>query len=158
MEPLVYVLVGLTAILVVCLNVVVFLCYRSLVRRISADFGKLADKVSSSVDAGAKINEVRDFFEYANPELQKLLNEAHRDGDRQKQNRFRGLIERMNTLKARTVDRSAKLLDPNADTSSRRKRRRRPRRRSPNGQGRPGNDSSKGGKNGGGGDNKPKQP
>ena len=124
------VLVGLTAILVVCLNVLVFVCYRRLRSRLSAEINSLGERVSSTVDAGAKLNEVRDFYEHAEPELQRLLNEAHREGDRKKQDRFRKLVERLNTLKARTVDRSARLLDPEGEGSSRRKRRRRPRRRS----------------------------
>ena len=135
------VLIGLIAVLVVCLNVLAIVLYRAATKRMGAETDKIAKLVASGVDSGPMLNEVRDFYEFTSAELQRLLNEAHREGNRQKQDRFRKLIDRLRALKARTLDRSAKLLDGGQSGSSHSsRRRRRPRR--PSGSGRP--DSSKG--------------
>ena len=122
-----------TFVLVVCGNVLALLLHRKLDRKLSGELRNLAEQVSSSVEAGPKLNEVRDYYESANAEFQKLLNEARREGDRPKQERFRKLIERLNTLKSRTLDKSAKLLESNGGNSTRSKRRRRRRPRPPKG-------------------------
>lgn len=126
------IIIVLIFLLVVCANVLAFLLYRRLDRKLSGAIRSLADQVSASVEAGPKLNEVRDFYEYASGEFQKLLNEARRDGDRPKQERFRKLMDRLNRLKSRTLDKSVKLLESNGGNgNSKRRRRRRPRAQKP---------------------------
>jgi hypothetical protein len=119
--------------LLVALNVlvliVVVVLYRCGARRLEDEVSALAEKVGESIEAGVKILAVRQFYEETYAEYQRMLNEAHRDGDRRQQDRLRRLIETLATLKARVVDRTSRLLEDDGErTIHRRRRRRRPRR------------------------------
>ena len=162
--PILSVLLIIIVLLLISTNVVIFLVYRKLAKRFSSKLDTFADTVNEGVNAGAKMLEIQDFYDTASAEYQRLLNEAHRAGDREKQDRYRKLIERLNALKARTLDRTARMLDDGekADDPSK-ARRRRPRRsrrsrssrRRPDGGGGANSDKPKsGGAKGGGGNAK----
>ena len=120
-------ILGVVAGLNLVLIALVSLLYRAAVKRLSGQIEKLAHTVNEGLNAGPKMVEVSNFYDYASAEFQRLLNEAHREGNRQRQDRFRRLIERLGTLKARVLDQTAKLLGDREERPSR-KRRRRPRR------------------------------
>ena len=127
------------AVLLVSTNILIFALYRKTAALIKSETGKLTQSVNETMNAGAKLVEIRDYYEHANDEFQRMLKEAQRDADRPKQDRYRRLLDRLNALKARTLDRTASLLDSDGKdsprvrrrSSSRRSRRsRRPRSRS----------------------------
>ena len=130
MLPILSILLIIIVLLLISTNLVIFLLYRKIGKRFSAKLDTFAETVSEGVSAGAKMLEVRDFYDTASAEYQRLLNEAHRAGDREKQDRYRKLIDRLNALKARTLDQTSRMLEDEGDTQkqSNPRRSRRPRR------------------------------
>ena len=120
-----------SGLILVALSGLVLLLYRMLARRIEGRIAELAEKVNESLDAGVKILEVRKFCDVTHAEYQRMLNQAHRDGDRQRQDSMRRLIEGLGTLKARVVDRTSQLLQDDDGASQRKRRRPRRGRRTP---------------------------
>jgi len=129
------------AVLVVVLSLVL---YRCAMKNLRAEIAALAQKTSESLDAGVKLLEVREFYQETSAEYQRMLNEAHRDGDRQRQDRMRRLIERLNTLKARALDRTTRLLEKEGEAPPRRRRRRPRRSRGPHPESRQGDPGASG--------------
>ena len=126
--------------------VLIVLLHRNAMKSLHAKLDAVTTKVGESLDAGVKLLEVKNFYEETHADYQRMLNQAHRDADRSTQDRIRRLIDRLNTLKARTLDSTSQLLSPEG-SKPRRKRRRRPRRssrsRSKKSQGDKGGDSKK---------------
>jgi hypothetical protein len=121
------ILIGVVVLFGAAMIVLLVLLYRAAMKTARSGFEAVSAKVSEGVGAGAKLLEVKTFYEETNADYQRILNQAHRDADKTTQDRIRRLIDRLNTLKARTLDKTSELLE---DTRSkpRRKRRRRPRR------------------------------
>jgi len=120
------VLVIINLILTAGLAALVFTLHHAAIKNLGESLQKLGQQTNEGLNTAPKLLEVREFYQYASEEIQRLLNEAHREGDRAKQDRFRRLLERLNTLKARTLDRTAKILDPSEDENRRRRHSRRP--------------------------------
>ena len=140
---------------VILVIIAIFTVYRILERRLDkthAGFSQVVSRLDQNLAATVKLLEVRDYYQETSTQLKKMLEEAYKDGNRFRQDQIRGLMARLDTLKARTVDRTVRILDPGAErhTSKRHRRSRRPRRRkpSPSSDKRPGRDSEPSSTNG----------
>ncbi|GEM_PF-2329197 len=85
---------------------------------------RLMAKMEESLGASVKLLEVRNYYEQMSGELKKMLDEAFKEGNRFRQDHLRRLIERLEQLKARTLDRTTRLLE-NEDAGHNQQRRRR---------------------------------
>ena len=98
--------------------------------KMRSEVSQLISRIDKSLGAAIKLLEVRDYYDTTATELKKLLDEAYKDGNRQRQEAIRKMIQRLDTLKARALDKTVRILDGDAKTASRKRRRntRRPRR------------------------------
>ena len=122
------------AVYVILTIIAIFTLYRILERRLDkvhADFSQVMNRLDRNLAATVKLLEVRDYYQETSTQLKKMLEEAYKDGNRFRQDQIRSLMARLDTLKARTVDKTVRILDSEAErrTSKRRRRSRRPRRR-----------------------------
>jgi len=117
-------------VLAACVGVPLGL-YLRLRRRNREDIERLMERVDRSLDAAVKLLEVRNYYQETAESLNALLQEAYREGNRFRQDQIRKLIERLEALKSRTLDRSVAALqgEPGATTRRKRRRSRRSRRR-----------------------------
>ena len=107
------------------------LVYRRLAKRVQNELAQLTRRVDKSLAAGAKLLEVRNYYEQTSAELKKMLDEAYKEGNRFRQDQLRKMIERLDTLRTRTLDKTVSMLDFRSGQSPRKRRRRsrRPRRK-----------------------------
>lgn len=102
-----------------------------------AETERLLAKMEESLGASVKLLEVRNYYEQMSGELKKMLDEAYKEGNRFRQDHLRRLIERLEQMKARTLDRTTRLLeteDASRQNGGRRHRRHRGGRRGGQGQ------------------------
>jgi len=124
-----------TAIVLLCLILVVsciapIVFYRRLTARFRREVSQFVSRLDKNLGAAAKLLEVRDYYQKMSAELKRMLDEAYKEGDRVRQDRLRKLIERLETLKARTLDKTVSILNSSEGRVIRKRRRRsRPRRK-----------------------------
>lgn len=94
---------------------------------------RLLTRMEQSLGASVKLIEVRDYYEFMAGELKKMLDEAFRDGNRFRQDHLRRLSERLEQLKARTLDNTVRILAANGQRPAHKRRRRGGRRHRPAG-------------------------
>ncbi len=119
-------------VLVVLTSVIVPIAVYVLTRkRHREDIEQLMHRVERSLDAAVKLLEVRDYYLQTSESLKNMLQEAYREGNRSRQDQIRKLIDRLDTLKVRALDRTVGVLQGEGGPSAPRRRRRgrRPRRR-----------------------------
>ena len=115
------VLIVLTLIAAVVAPTLVYLRLRATQM---AETERLMAKMEESLGASVKLLEVRNYYEQMSGELKKMLDEAFKEGNRFRQDHLRRLIERLEQLKARTLDRTTRLLE-NEDAGRNQQRHRR---------------------------------
>ena len=101
---------------------------------------RLISRMEQNLGTSVKLLEVRNYHDQTAAELKKMLDEAYREGNRFRQDQLRRMMERLEALKVRTLDRTVKILEPEMGQPPRRRHRRGGRRggfRPPGGQGRP---------------------
>jgi len=110
-------------------TLVLFLRQRKLHR---AESRQLISQLDQGLAASVKLLEVRNYYHDASAALQKMLKAAYKEGNRFRQDEIRKLVDRLETLKVRVLDKSVRILEP-GDTPrpKRRRRSRRPRKRTP---------------------------
>ena len=115
-------LVALTLIAAVVAPVIAVLRLRAAQK---AETERLMAKMEESLGASVKLLEVRNYYEQMSGELKRMLDEALKEGNRFRQDHLRRMIERLEQLKARTLDRTTRLLEAeNSERPSRNRRRR----------------------------------
>ena len=88
--------------------VIVYLRLRGLQR---AETERLIARMEEALGSSVKLLEVRTYYDQMSAEYKKMLDEAFREGNRFRQDHMRRLIERLEQLKARTLDRTVRMLD-----------------------------------------------
>lgn len=101
------------------------LVYVQLYKRQREQSEKFIARMEESLGASVKLLEVRNYYEQMAGEFKKMLDEAYKEGNRFRQDHLRRLVERLEQLKARTLDRTTKLLEPEGGRPPRRRNRRR---------------------------------
>ena len=88
--------------------ILVYLRLRTLQR---AEMERLIARMEQSLGSSVKFLEVRAYYDQMSGEYKKMLDEAFREGNRFRQDHVRRLIERLEQLKARTLDRTVRMLE-----------------------------------------------
>ena len=88
--------------------VIVYLRLRAYQR---AETERFIARMEQTLGASVKLLEVRTYYDQMSAEYKKMLDEAFREGNRFRQDHIRRLIERLEQLKARTLDRTVRMLD-----------------------------------------------
>ena len=88
--------------------IVVYLRLRS---QQHAETERLIARMEEALGSSVKLLEVRTYYEQMSAEYKKMLDEAFKEGNRFQQDHIRRLIERLEQLKARTLDRTVRMLD-----------------------------------------------
>lgn len=127
MEMFIVVLLILALVTAVCLPLVL---YVRLIRSVKAETSQFISHLDRNLAATVKLLEVRDYYEKTSAALKKMLQEAYKEGNRFRQDEIRKLIDRLDALKVRTVDKQVRILDSEGRPPSkkRRSRSRKPRR------------------------------
>ena len=101
-----------------------------------AESERLMARIEQALGSSVKLLEVRNYYDQMAAEYKKMLDEAYKEGNRFRQDHIRRLVERLEQLKARTLDRTVRILEPqNGRQETRRRRHRGGRRfRPPTGQ------------------------
>jgi len=102
--------------------------HRLLLKRVRDEVSQLTRRLDQNLAAGVKLLEVRDYYQQTSAELKKMLDEAYKEGNRFRQDQIRKLMQRLDALKTRALDKTVSILNPQ-EGPSKRKRRRRPRGR-----------------------------
>ncbi len=76
-----------------------------------AETERFIARMEEALGASVKLLEVRTYYDQMSGEFKKMLDEAFREGNRFRQDHIRRLIERLEQLKARTLDRTVRMLD-----------------------------------------------
>lgn len=108
METVQIVLLVLILAASVVAPVIVYLRLRALQR---AETERVIARMEQTLGASVKLLEVRTYYDQMSAEYKKMLDEAFREGNRFRQDHIRKLIERLEQLKARTLDRTVRMLD-----------------------------------------------
>ena len=88
--------------------VLVFLRLRAQQR---AETERFIARMEQALGSSVKLLEVRTYYDQMSAEFKKMLDEAFREGNRFRQDHIRRLIERLEQLKARTLDKTVRMLD-----------------------------------------------
>ncbi len=102
------VLLALILVAAVGAPVIVYLRLRAQQR---AETERLIARMEEALGSSVKLLEVRTYYDQISAEYKKMLDEAFREGNRFRQDHVRRLIERLEQLKARTLDRTVRMLD-----------------------------------------------
>ena len=143
MPELQYITLGLAGLAAVAAIAAPIVLYVVLMRRVRMDVSRLISHLDQTLASSLKLVEVRDFYAEVSGELRKMLDEAFRDGNKPRQMQLRKLSDRLDALKARTLDNAVRLLEPGAAGQAHGLGRRRRRHRGrgfqprPGGQGQP---------------------
>jgi uncharacterized membrane protein YccC len=123
-ETLLLVLIGcIVANLVLTLATPILLDRRS--RRQQRELTRqLIGQMEQSLSASVKLLEVRNCYEEVSRALHKMLQNAYRDGDRFRQDELRKLIDRLDAMRTRVLDKTVRLLEPAGGEAGRPRRRR----------------------------------
>ena len=108
METVQIVLLVLILAASVVAPVIVYLRLRAQQR---AETERVIARMEQALGASVKLLEVRTYYDQISAEYKKMLDEAFREGNRFRQDHIRRLIERLEQLKARTLDRTVRMLD-----------------------------------------------
>ena len=134
MQELTLVLVAVTLLAALGMPLLVYVKLR---RDQQAEAEKLMARLDESLGASVKLLEVRNYYGQMSGEFKRMLDEAYKEGNRFRQDNVRKLIERLEQLKARTLDKTVKMLEqPAAGDQGQNRRRHRGGRRF-HGRGRP---------------------
>lgn len=76
-----------------------------------AETDRLLSRIEQSLGASVKLLEVRTYYDQMNGEYKKMLDEAYKEGNKFRADHVRRLQERLEQLKARTLDRTVRILD-----------------------------------------------
>lgn len=114
--------------LVAAVVVPLWIC-RWAVRRCQTQTAQFISNLDRNLGAATKLLEVRDYYQETHAALDKMLQEAYKEGNRFRQDQIRRLIERLNTMKVRTLDKQVRILESESDQINRKKRHRRRRAR-----------------------------
>ena len=76
-----------------------------------AETERFIARMEQALGSSVKLLEVRTYYDQMSAEYKKMLDEAFREGNRFRQDHVRRLIERLEQLKARTLDRTVRMLD-----------------------------------------------
>lgn len=115
-----------------------FFLFRRLLHKQKAETSQMSSLLDRHLGAAVKLLEVRDYYEETSRALKKMLDEAYKEGNRFRQDEIRKLIERLEAMKIRALDKQVRILDATG-TPAPRKRRRRPRKRKDTPPGNPSN-------------------
>jgi hypothetical protein len=102
------VLLALILVASVVAPVIVYLRLRAQQR---AETERLIARMEEALGSSVKLLEVRTYYDQISAEYKKMLDEAFREGNRFRQDHVRRLTERLEQLKARTLDRTVRMLD-----------------------------------------------
>ena len=106
------------------------LIYIRVTKSLRGEVSRMTGRLDRDLGAGAKLLEVRDYYQQASSALKKMLDDAYKEGNRSRQEEIRRLLDRLETLKVRALDKSVAILDSkNGASRSRQRRSRRPRGR-----------------------------
>lgn len=120
------VMVVLTFIVSVVLPLVVYVRLR---KQMQADAAQMLARLDENLGASVKMLEVRNYYGQMSAEFKKMLDEAYKDGNRFRQDHIRKLIERLDQLKARTFDKTVRILEQQQEPQGGQRRRHRGGRR-----------------------------
>jgi hypothetical protein len=87
------------------------LVYLRLRAQQQAETERFIARMEQALGSSVKLLEVRTYYDQMSAEYRKMLDEAFREGNRFRQDHVRRLIERLEQLKARTLDRTVRMLD-----------------------------------------------
>lgn len=109
--------------------------YRGLMKKVRDQVSQMTIRLDQDLGAGAKLIEVRDYYQQASASLKKMLDDAYKEGNRQRQDELKRLLERLEAMKTRALDKSVSILGPDQAAAPRKRRRRsrRPRTQRPPG-------------------------
>jgi len=124
------VLIAVASLTLIAAVVTPLFVYRQIVRQYQAQTAQLISNLDRNLGAATKLLEVRDYYEESAAALEKMLQEAYKEGNRFRQEQIRQLLDRLKTMKVRALDKQVRILESESDrtTKKRRRRRRRPRR------------------------------
>ena len=122
-EPIDVVQTVLLVLVAVAAFIVPITIYRRLIEHVRSEVSRLTKRVDQNLAAAVKLHEVRDYHQGASAELKKMLDEAYKDGNRSRQEQIRKLMQRLDTLKVRTLDTTVSVLDSDDKRRPRRRRR-----------------------------------
>ena len=88
--------------------VIVYLRLRAQQR---AETERFIARMEEALGSSVKLLEVRTYYDQISAEYKKMLDDAFREGNRFRQDHVRRLVERLEQLKARTLDRTVRMLD-----------------------------------------------
>jgi hypothetical protein len=102
------VLLVLILVAAVVAPVILYLRLRALQH---AETERLIARMEEALGSSVKLLEVRTYYDQMSSEYKKMLDEAFREGNRFQQDHVRRLVERLEQLKARTLDKTVRMLD-----------------------------------------------
>jgi hypothetical protein len=102
---------ALMALILVAPVVALVIVYLRLRAQQRAETERVIARMEEMLGASVKLLEVRTYYDQISAEYRKMLDEAYREGNRFRQDHIRRLIERLEQLKARTLDRTVRMLD-----------------------------------------------
>ena len=100
------------------------LIYIRVTKSLRGEVSRMTGRLDQNLGAGAKLLEVRDCYQQTSAALKKMLDEAYKEGNRSRQDEIRRLLDRLDTMKVRALDKSVAILDSKDPTASRSRRRR----------------------------------
>jgi len=123
-------LIALTLLTAIILPIVL---YFRLLQTAKSEKTQLISNIDKHLGATVKLIEVRNYYAETSAALKAMLDTAYKEGNRLRQDEIRKLINRLEALKVRTVDKQVRLLESGGQpTTKRRRRSRKPRRRKNN--------------------------
>jgi len=130
-NPIAVVQIVLLCLILVAACVTPILVYYRLIRKVRREVAQLLSRLDKHLAAGARLVEVQNYCQQTSGELKKMLDEAYKEGNRFRQQQIRKLMERLDTLKVRALDRAVNVLEPGSSRPPRKRRRRSRSRRKP---------------------------
>jgi len=127
MPSYIIILLVLTFLTLVAAVAVPLLLHRRLLRRQQVESAQTVSRLDRHLGAAVKLLEVRDYYEDTSKALAKMLDEAYKEGNRFRQDQLRRLVDRLEAMKVRTLDKQVQILEGTPRLPKKR-RRRRPRR------------------------------
>ena len=120
-------LIALTLLTAIILPIALYL---RLLQAVKNEKTQLISNIDKHLGATVKLIEVRNYYAETSAALKTMLDAAYKEGNRLRQDDIRKLINRLEALKVRTVDKQVRLLESGGQPTARKRRRsRKPRRR-----------------------------
>ena len=114
------IIAGLTLLAAVVLPIAVH--FRTL-KKVKQETNQLISNLDKNLAATVKLLEVRSYYEETSATLKKMLDDAYKDGNRFRQDQIRQLINRLETLKVRALDKQVGILAAGGQAPSGKRRR-----------------------------------